>query len=254
VPHTLFIAGCGLAGVVAGVFVNVLIVRGPGERSFRPPWSRCGDCDGPMPALGLLPLVGPAAVRGHCPSCRAAIPRWQVVVELLNGALWAAAAVRFGPHARLYPYLFLFSALLALSVIDLFTYRLPDRITFPVLYASVPLVLVISLLQHRPHDLLWAVVGAVGYYGLLALMWLISPKGMGYGDVKLGRILGLYLGWVHPVLPIYGLGIAGVLGSVVGIGVLVASRDRRRAFPFGPSLALGAVVAILWSAPLTAGY
>jgi leader peptidase (prepilin peptidase)/N-methyltransferase len=251
--RALFIAACGLGGLLTGVFVNVLILRGAGDRPFRPPWSRCGECDAAMPAAGLLPVFGTSAIGSACPSCGAAFGWWQPAVELVNGVLWIVAAVRFGAHLPVVPYLFLFSALLALSVIDLFTYRLPDRITYPVLYVSVPLLVIISLVDHHPRHLLWAFIGAAGYYGLLALMWLISPKGMGYGDVKLGRILGLYLGWIHIVLPIYGLGIAGILGSVIGIGVLLASRDRRRAFPFGPWLALGCVIAVAFSAQLTAG-
>ena len=244
---------CGLGGLVTGVLVNVLIVRGPGDRKFRPPWSRCGDCDGAMSWQGYVPLLGARSGDGRCSACQRPIPRWQPLVELANAALWGIAAARFGPHVRLAPYLFLFSSLLALSVIDLQTYRLPDRITFPVLYVSVPVVVAISLMQHRPHDLWSALIGGAAYYALLAIMWLISPKGMGYGDVKLARILGLYLGWVHWALPIYGLGIAGIAGSLVGIGVLVVSRDRKRAFPFGPWLALGCVVAVVFSAQLTAG-
>lgn len=242
---------CGVAGLVVGVFVNVLIVRGPGKRSFAPPWTRCASCDRP-PARGtLIPIAGTFVMDGRCGGCGARIGWWQPVVEILNALAWILAARRFGAGLELLAVLPFFSGLLALSVIDLQTYRLPDRINLPLLIGSVPLIVVISLVQHRPEDLLWAAVGGVGYWMLLGLMWLIYPRGMGYGDVKFGRVLGLYLGWVSPLLILYGLMFAGIGGSIVGIGMLIATRDRSRGFPFGPWLAGGCVLAILLSEWLT---
>mgnify|MGYP002738657134 CR=1 FL=1 len=144
-----------------------------------------------------------------------------------------------------------FSGLLALSVIDLRTFRLPDRVNLPLLLGSIPLIVVISLVQHRPDDLMWAAIGGVGYWLLLGAMWFVYPRGMGYGDVKLARVLGLYLGWVHVALPIYGLMFAGIGGSVAGIAMLAITRNRKQGFPFGPWLAAGTVLAIMLSESLT---
>ena len=217
---------------MTGVFVNVVILRGPGR---------------PVVPAAVVRVLAASATR-RCRSGAAASVRHQGTrfdVQLVRHAVRLVAAggrgrqrralgrgrsaLRPPPSGAAVPVPVLGAA--ALSVIDLFTFRLPDRITYPVLYASVPLLVVIALVEHQPRHILWALAGGLGYYGLLALMWLISPKGMGYGDVKLGRILGLYLGWIHIVLPIYGLGAAGILGSVVGIGVLLVSRDRRRGVP-----------------------
>ena len=139
-----------------------------------------------------LPLVGAASRRCHLPGVRGADRRVAAVgrgrERLFCGRSWPPAS---GAHLEVVAFAPLFSSLLALSVIDLFTYRLPDRITFPVLFVLIAAVVGLSLLPTtRPHDLLGAAVGSLGMYGLLALMWLISPRGMGYGDVKLARILG----------------------------------------------------------------
>lgn len=250
-PNAALVLGCGIAGLLVGVFVNVLIVRGPTKRSFGPPWTRCVKCATPPSRATLTPVAGVFMMDGRCGGCGERIGWWQPVVEVSNALLWMLAAVHFGTDLRLVAILPLFSGLLALSVIDLRTYRLPDRINLPLLVGSVPLVVVISLVQHDPDVLVWAGVGAVGYWLVLGAMWLVYPRGMGYGDVKLARVLGLYLGWIHPVLVLYGLMFAGIGGSVAGLGLLAVTRDRARGFPFGPWLAGGCVLAILASDWLT---
>lgn len=246
-----FVLGCGLAGLFVGVFVNVLIVRAPGKRSFAPPWTRCGACER-TPARGtLIPVAGSFVMEGRCGRCGERLGWWQPLVEVGNALLWMIAAVRFGTSAELIVILPFFSGLLALSVIDLRTYRLPDRINLPLLLGSIPLIVVISLVQNRPEDLVWAAVGGVGYWLLLGAMWFVYPRGMGYGDVKLARVLGLYLGWISPVLILYGLLFAGIGGSIIGIGTLIVTRDRTRGFPFGPWLAGGCVLAMIISDWLT---
>lgn len=244
---------CAIGGLISGVFVNVLIVRGPGKRSFVPPWTRCTRCERPPSAATLLPVAGELMMDGQCGRCGEAIGWWQPVVEVANAALWMLAAVRFGPSLTLIPILPFFSGILALSVIDLLTYRLPDRINLPLLLLSAPLIVVVSLVHRDPHAILWAAVGGVGYWLMLGLMWFIHPRGMGYGDVKFVRVLGLFMGWIHPILPVYGLMFAGVSGSVIGIVMLIITRDRKKGFPFGPWLAAGCVLAILISPQLTRG-
>jgi len=245
------VLGCGIAGLFVGVFVNVLVVRGPGNRSFAPPWTRCATCERAPSAGTLLPVAGPFLMDGTCGRCGMQIGWWQPLVEVANALLWMIAAVRFGASLDLVVILPFFSGLLALSVIDLQTYRLPDRINLPLLIGSIPLIVAISFIQHRPGDLVWAAVGGLGYWLLLGAMWLVYPRGMGYGDVKLARVLGLYLGWISPVLILYGLLFAGIGGSLIGIGTLIVTRDRKRGFPFGPWLAGGCVLAMLISERLT---
>lgn len=248
---TVLLCLCGLGGLVGGVFVNVLIVRGAGKRSFAPPWTRCTGCKRPPSLTTLIPIAGPLMMDGSCGSCGRRIEWWQPVVEVINALLWILAALHFGPSLELIAICPFFSGLLALSIIDMLTYRLPDRINLWLLVGSVPVIVVISLVKGRPEDLLWAAVGGIGYWLLLGLMWVIHPRGMGFGDVKFARVLGLYMGWVHPVLILYGVMFAGIGGSVAGIGLVLASRGRTKGFPFGPWMAAGCVIAILASERLT---
>lgn len=246
-----FVLGCGLAGLAVGVFVNVLIVRAPGDRSFAPPWTRCASCPVPPSAATLLPVAGYFVMEGRCGGCGRRIGWWQPLVEVGNALLWMLAAAYFGPSLELVAVLPLFSGLLALSVIDLQTFRLPDRINLPLLLIGIVLVVAVSLAQGRPEDLVGAAIGGAGYWLLLAAMWLVYPRGMGYGDVKLARVLGWYLGWFSPALVLYGLMFAGIGGSIVGIGTMIVTRDRTRGFPFGPWMAAGCILAILGSETLT---
>lgn len=251
--RSVLLALCGVGGLFVGVFVNQLIIRAPGKRSFLPPWTRCTNCNRRGSALSLMPVAGPLMMDGQCDGCGASIGRWQLLVEAANAALWMLAAARYGPSLTLLAVLPFFSVLLALSVIDLLTYRLPDRLNLPLLLGAIPLVIVVSLAHHDLQSLKWAAIGGFGYWGLLAVMWFVYPSGMGYGDVKLARVLGMYLGWTHFILPIYGLMFAGIGGSIAGIGMVIVTRDRKRGFPFGPWMAGGCVLAMLLSPQLTRG-
>jgi leader peptidase (prepilin peptidase)/N-methyltransferase len=152
----------------------------------------------------------------------------------------------------------LFGVLAALSAIDIEHYRLPDLIVLPSLVASVPLIAVVSVVDDSADRIRYALVGAALYFGFLFVAHLISPRGMGFGDVKLAALMGLYVGWLGTTyvdalaLVLWAMLVGFAVGTVFGV-VLLAARRRNRPFPFGPFLALGTVVAILVSTSLVTG-
>lgn len=241
----------GLAGLAVGSFLNVVIVRMPdGESSLLTPPSTCPHCEARIRPTDNIPVLSYLVLRGRCRACQEPIPLGYPLVEVANAVLWIAATLRFGAAWALVPFLVLFSTLLAQSVIDLELYRLLDRITFPVFGASVVLVGGVSLIEGEPSRILLALGGAVGYFVFLFVPALIYPRGMGLGDVKLALLMGLYLGWVNPLLCLYALITASVLGLVAGIVLYVARGRRSAEFPFGPWLALGCVLVLLFSGPI----
>lgn len=246
----LGLALLGLVGLVVGSFLNVVIVRMPDEESIVSPPSKCPECGTAISPRDNIPVVSWVLLRGRCRSCRTPIPAGYPLVELANAVLWVVAGLRFGTSWALVPMLVLFSTLLAQSVIDLELYRLLDRITFPVLGASVVLIAVTSAVEGDPTRIGLAVAGALGYCLFLGIPAFVMPRGMGLGDVKLALLLGLFLGWLHPLLIGFSLMIACVLGVVVGIGMLAVRRGKSQPFPFGPWLALGCVLALVFSQPL----
>lgn len=236
----------GVLGLVVGSFLNVVIVRMPEGGSLVSPPSRCPECESPIAHRDNIPVVSWLLLRGRCRSCGTPIPAGYPLVELGNAVLWVIVGLRFGASWALVPMLLLVSTLLAQSVIDLELYRLLDAITFPVLGAGIVLIGAVSVVEGDPGRILWALGGAAGYFILLLVPALIMPRGMGLGDVKLALLLGLHLGWLHPLLIVFALIAGCLLGIVAGV-IALAVRRRSEAYPFGPWLALGTLVCLVWS-------
>ncbi len=184
------------------------------------------------------------------------LPRsWGLAAEILGPVLFALAVVRFGASWVVVPFWVCFAALLVVSVIDIQHYRIPDRVVFPALAVSLPLIVVVSVGLDHPRSITYALIGAGAYFLLLFLAHLVYPAGMGFGDVKLALLMGLFLGWIAPdgmrafTLVLFALMIGCLLGVVVG-GVLALVRRKNAAFPFGPALAASTIVAVLFSEQL----
>lgn len=256
----------GFVGLCVGSFLNVVVYRlpkmmeaqwraecaeldgheaapGPTFNLMTPP-SRCPACGTRISALQNIPVVSWIALRGRCAACRTRISARYPAVELGTGLLSVLIAWRFGYSVALAAGLVFAWAMLALTFIDLDTQLLPDDITLPLLWLGL-LVNAFGVYT----DLRSAVMGAVaGYLVLWAVYWafrlLAKKEGMGYGDFKLLAAAGAWTGW--QVLPVVILVSAG-LGAVIGPLVLWLSRkgtDTR--IPFGPYLALGGIVGLLW--------
>jgi leader peptidase (prepilin peptidase)/N-methyltransferase len=172
------------------------------------------------------------------------------------GSLFALGALRWGTDLRLVPHLVLFCVLIVASAVDFEHLLIPNRVVFPALLVTLPLIAVVSVVDGEPSSLGFALVGAVAFFGGLLLTHLVNPRGMGFGDVKLALLLGLFLGWAASgyagalLLVVVGLMFASLAGSVIGV-VLLVRRGRGVQYPFGPWLAFGTVVALL-AAPLLA--
>lgn len=176
-------------------------------------------------------------------------PRAAIAIQAVTALLCGSVALRFGLSPALVPYLIVAGLLVALSAVDLYQLRIPDRILFPGLGITALALIGASLLGEVKLSWIGAAIGAVAYSAVLAVAWLISPRGMGFGDVKLGLLLGMAVGWLYVPLVLFAIGIGCAIGALVG-GVLMIVRRRNVAFPFGPALALGAVTVILASQPL----
>ncbi len=245
-----------LFGLVIGSFVNVVIVRVPsGESLVRPP-SRCPQCQSAIAPRDNIPVVSWLLLRGNCRSCQEPIPVGYPLVEVANAVLWVLAGLRFGASWELLPYAVFFSVLLALSVIDLELYILPNKITYPAVLVSLAVMVPLAFLatDNPSGAILGAVIGGVAYAGflgftLIAYELIVRKEGMGMGDVKLAGLLGIWLGYLNPVLVLYALIGASFVGLVAGVAILVVRRASQP-YPFGPWLAIGAVGTILLSEPI----
>jgi leader peptidase (prepilin peptidase)/N-methyltransferase len=183
---------------------------------------------------------------------------WQrFAVWIANGVLWGLVANTFHRWWVVAAYLTVSSMLLAVSVIDLQVYRIPDKIVFPFLAGSLVFLPVATrAVVGSNSDAIRifgnALVGMVAFFLVLFIPHLIYPKGMGFGDVKLALVMGLYLGWlgVTKFDAFYLVMVALFLGCLLGVvfGLIVSAvRRKGGAFPFGPALAAAALFVMLTS-------
>jgi leader peptidase (prepilin peptidase)/N-methyltransferase len=140
---------------------------------------------------------------------------------------------------------------IALAVVDWRTRLLPTRVIAPTYVALVASVLMITAAAGDVGDLRRAGLGWLVAGGLYLLLWVVYPRGMGYGDVRLSGVLGIalgHLGWSELVVGIYG---GFLLGGVVGGVLSLLSRVDRKGYPFGPFMLLGALVGVVVGQPIT---
>jgi leader peptidase (prepilin peptidase)/N-methyltransferase len=248
---TFLVAVCGVLGLMIGSFLNVVIWRVPRHESIVRPPSHCPGCDAEIAPYDNIPVVSWLVLRGRCRHCGIRISARYPLVELACAGLWVAMALRFGATWELPAYLVLVSALLALSIIDFDTFLLPDRIVYPLSVTLVVLFGLAAILDDAGSDLVRAVLGGLGAFAFFLTVHLIAPRGMGFGDVKLSFSLGLALGWLSWGSVFVGLFLGFLLGAVIGV-LLIATglRTRRDHVPFGPFLAAGTVLAILFGQSL----
>ena len=252
-----------VVALVVGSFLNVVIVRVPQQLQWqwhgkqaglaKPPGiagpaSRCPSCGQPIRWRDNVPLVSFWILKGHCRSCEAAIPVRYPLVEALCAVLsWVVVAV-MGVQWPTLAALVLTWFLIALAFIDLEHFLLPDRLTLPLLAVGLGVNVANTFT-----DLISGLVGAAAGYGVLWIVFhgfriLTGKEGMGHGDFKLLAALGAWLGW--QLLDLVILLSAGT-GAIIGITMLILERQQRgQQIPFGPYLAGGGWLALLWGEEL----
>lgn len=248
-------AGAGVLGLVIGSFLNVVIWRVPRGDSVLRPRSHCPRCDRAIRNRDNVPLLGWLLLRGRCRDCGNPISARYPLVELATGLLFAAVAVQVGVDAALPAYLYLAAVSVTLALIDIDVKRLPDVIVLPSYVVALALLGIAALVGHDAHAYLRAVEGMAAYYVPFYLLNLLYPKGMGFGDVKLAGLLGLYLGWLGWGALAVGAFGGVLLGGVWGIALLALRQaGRKSAIPFGPFMLAGALVSVFAGAHLAHVY
>jgi leader peptidase (prepilin peptidase)/N-methyltransferase len=253
--HVVQVALVGLLGLLVGSFLNVVIWRVPrGESVVRPP-SACPSCHAVIQPRDNLPVLSWLLLRGKCRDCGAAISVRYPLVEAGTAALFVVMALRFGIGATLPAYLYLCAVGLALALIDLDVKRLPDALTLPSYAVGAVLLAIPAVVDHNGHGLLRAALGGAAMYALYFALCFAYPAGMGFGDVKLSGVLGMYTAWLGWDVWGAGLLLGFLFGGVFGIGiVLLRKGGRKTAVPFGPFMMLGVLVALLVGHWLVDGY
>jgi leader peptidase (prepilin peptidase) / N-methyltransferase len=228
-----------------GSFLNVVAARVPLKRSVVRPPSACMSCSRRIDWYDNIPVYSWLVLRGRCRHCKAGIPWVYPAVELATAALVAGCVLAFGVTLDALVASLFCAVLVVVSVIDLKHRIIPNKIVVPAFIVVLP---VQTLLHPSPE---WA-IAALGAASFLLVAAIIYPPGMGIGDVKLALLLGAMLGRVVPV----GLMLGMLLAMVPSIYLLArhGTKARKMAIPFGPFLALGAILALFWGEQLLDAY
>jgi leader peptidase (prepilin peptidase) / N-methyltransferase len=250
---TFLVVVAAIAGLVAGSFMTVVIERVPAGRSIVRPRSTCPTCGAEIRNRDNIPLLGWLLLGGKCRDCGQRISVVYPLTELATAALVVATALRWRGH--IWPIVIL-GALMALmpaiSIIDIRYKKIPNKITYPAFVIFAVLVVLASLFDGGP-KLIPALLGMALYGGGLFLLAIVS-RGMGMGDAKLGFVIGLVLGSLG--LRFVGVAAGGAIlfGGIGGLVALIIGRSRKSTIPFGPYMAAGTVVAVLWGQQIADWY
>lgn len=238
-----------LLGLIIGSFLNVVIHRLPRGESLAHPPSHCPGCDAPVKPYDNVPVLSWVLLRGRCRHCGEPISRRYPLVELLTGLLYLAVVLaKWDDALDIALGIALVTLLVPMTFIDLDTRLIPNRLLLPFAVLAPVLALLLDP-DFVPEQLIAAAAGFL-FFLLAALAY---PGGMGMGDVKLVGVLGLYLG--RAVAPAIFIGlIAGVVVGAVIIARVGRAAGRKTQVPFGPFLALGAVVALFVGEDLVDSY
>lgn len=234
-------------GLVIGSFLNVVILRLPEHRSLWWPGSSCPGCGVAIAWHDNIPILSFAMLRGRCRACGMVIAWQYPVVEAATALLFVLAYARFGPTLHLGVALVLLSTLVVITGIDLQHQIIPDVITVPGIVAG----LLANLATGRV-PWLDSVIGIALGGGIFFVIIVASGGGMGGGDMKLGAMLGAFLGWKIALVSLF---VAVLIGGVLAGALLLSGRrGRKDPVPFGPFLALGGAVGLFWGEHLLAWY
>jgi leader peptidase (prepilin peptidase)/N-methyltransferase len=252
---TALLVAIALLGLVVGSFLNVVIYRVPRGESLLRPASHCIRCEQPLRWWHNVPVVSWIVLRGRCGHCHEPISIRYPLVEAGTAALFVAVTLRLGLSLTLPAYLYLAAVSIALAMIDFDVRRLPNAIVLPS-YLVAALLLVPAAAVHGD----WrsparALIAMAALWTFFFAIRFVYPAGMGYGDVKLAGLLGLYLGWLGWSSVLVGMMSGFVLGSFVGVALMLIQRaGRKTAIPFGPYLLAGALLAPFIAGPIATWY
>jgi leader peptidase (prepilin peptidase)/N-methyltransferase len=243
---TLLVVLAGVLGLLVGSFLNVVIWRVPRGESVVRPASHCPSCDAAVRPRDNVPVLSWVLLRGRCRDCSAPISGRYPAVELLTAAVFAVLTLRLGWDAALPAFLYLGAIGVALALIDIDVKRLPNAIVLPSYPVGIVLLGAATVVNGDWSALVRALLGMAALFGFYFVLNLVYPAGMGFGDVKLAGVLGLYLGYLGWAEVVAGGFLGFLFGGVIG-GVLMTMRraGRKSKIPFGPFMLAGALAAIL---------
>jgi leader peptidase (prepilin peptidase) / N-methyltransferase len=250
-------------GLAFGSLANVCIYRIPREESIVTPPSHCPGCNKQIEWYDNIPLLSFLLLLGKCRHCKTKISWQYPIIEFITGILFTLVFIRYHFSSFFFLDLILIFYLVIISGIDFHTQLIPDVLSLPLAVVGLavsfinPNLLIVSWKLHVATfysfhmrvpfpviQLISSIIGLLAGGGLLYLIAWASRGGMGGGDIKLAGAIGAFLGWENVL---WSLGVAFLIGGIVALILLILGlKGRKDPVPFGPFIALGAVIVILF--------
>ena len=241
-----------LLGLILGSFINVCLCRIPLKQSIIHPPSRCPQCGEKIRFYDNIPLISYIALLGKCRHCRQPISIRYPIVELLMGFLSIALFNRYHLSYQYFLFLIFSTSLVIIGLIDLRHQIIPDIISLPGILFGLAVSIIFSHITW--YDSLIGIIGGGGVFYLVAYVFekLTGKEGMGGGDIKLLAMIGAWMGWkAVPFVILF----SSLIGIIIGGGSLLLLRQGLQTkIPFGPFLALGALLYLFFGSDFVSWY
>lgn len=229
-----------LIAVCLGSFLNVCIYRIPKGESIAYPPSHCGSCGAHLKPLDLIPIISYIFLKGKCRYCGEKISIRYPLIELITGLFITAVYIEYGLTIVFIKYSILILFLMVIGMIDLDTTDVYFKTTLPgIIIGTAFLIYTYFSGQGAVPYISGALLGG----GIIALIILIT-RGMGWGDMEIALMCGLFLGFKLTVFMMFASFVLG--GSIAALLIIFKLKSRKDYIPFGPFLALGAVISIFF--------
>ena len=241
-----------ILGLIVGSFCNVCIYRIPKNESIIYPTSHCPKCRTTIKPVDNIPLLSYILLKGRCRNCGSKISIQYPVVELLTGIIYLIIYLIYGLSIQSLIYIILSSALIIIAFIDLNEQIVPDVISLPGIGVGLILSFFVPYLSFI-NSALGVVVGG-GIILIIALVgsMIFKKEAMGGGDVKLAAMIGAFLGWRYTIISLF---LGFFLGALAGIFLVLSKiKSKEDMVPFGPFIALGSLITLLWGEKIIAWY
>jgi leader peptidase (prepilin peptidase) / N-methyltransferase len=237
-----------LIGICVGSFINVLVLRTRKNQKFLGGRSKCRKCEQVIKWYDLIPLLSFFMLRKRCRGCKEKISWQYPLVELVTGLLFILVyLVQHDALAVVIPILIFTTFLIIIFIYDLKYQQILDRFSVPAMVIAFVLNLLLGVS-------IWSMlIGAALIGGFFLAQWLLS-KGtwIGDGDIRLGVLMGLILGWQNGLVALF---LAYVIGALVGVIMLATKKaGMKTEIPFGTFLAAATLVSMLWASQILDWY
>lgn len=236
-----------LLGVIFGSFFNVVGLRVPKNIPFIQDQSHCPHCNETLRWYELIPVLSFLWQQGACRNCQARISPMYPIIELVTGLLFVYSYFQIGLQTELITTLLFISLLVIITVSDVAYMLIPNKI----ILFFLPLLIISRIISPLTP---WynMIIGAVVGYTTIALIIVLSRGGMGAGDMKLFFILGIILSWKEVLFTLF---LASLLGACIGLILRSLQKvGRRQPIPFGPYIALAAIISYFHGDVLISAY